>query len=234
MERKQKTKVGQESKKPFPKMRPDAEDLMKVLPTLSREAILSIKSELAKKGILTQPTEQEKLVDRLAESSENGDVEMAQEILEQGADINGFNRDGRSALFMAADSEDNAEMIEFLLQNGADPNSTVPDSRLTPLHTTAYHGETESVKLLLESGADPNAVNKKGETPLMLAAKGLGMDVAEILMIEGPEQADKLQNSLRGNAELMRLLIEKGGVLETPEPEIRNLGDLMDLMKQSS
>ena len=229
MERKQKPNVGQESKKPFPKMRPDAEELMKTISTLPREEIFAIRMQLAGKGIASKEKTQ---VDRLCEASSAGDVEMVQEILGQGADINGFGAGGSTALFFAADeSNDTAETVEFLLKNGADPNIAVYGSRETPLHASAFHGEIESVKLLLEAGADPNAVNKNDQTPLMMAAMGLGMDVVEFLMDEGIGEADKLQVGRSDNVALMGLLIEKGAKLHIPEPEIRTFADVVAQLK---
>ncbi|CAM6121588.1 unnamed protein product [Calypogeia fissa] len=54
--------------------------------------------------------------------------------------------------------------------------------RQTPLHLAAAHGQLEVLSMLLERGALPNALNRSGQTPLMLACKsGRGTCIEHLL-----------------------------------------------------
>lgn len=89
----------------------------------------------------------------------------------------GFSaQDKLNALLHAACIYNAPKTVAMLLEMGADAN----DTRMTsygrfatgnsPLHD-AVRGSVEILKLLLAAGADINARNKKGDTPLILAAK---------------------------------------------------------------
>ncbi len=89
-------------------------------------------------------------------------------LLEKGADINGRDSEGRTALFKAVASW-STDIIKFLIEKGADVNAKDTNGD-TPLHIEQMFADEgtdfEIVKLLVESGADPNALNNLGETPL--------------------------------------------------------------------
>jgi len=101
---------------------------------------------------------------------EEGDFEMADEWLEQGADIDARFKlsQGYTTLMMVARKEWEPETIEFLLERGADVNVRTFNGR-TALYVAAANGRTQHVRMLLEAGADVNLRNQAGDTAMKAA-----------------------------------------------------------------
>ena len=76
-------------------------------------------------------------------------------LLSEGADINGVNNIGQSALYQAASRGDGVWLLELLLSRGGDPNLACFD-RTTALHCAARLCP-QSVALLIDRGARVNA-----------------------------------------------------------------------------
>lgn len=96
-------------------------------------------------------------------------VQLAEFLLQQGADPNGVGYDSGTPL-MAAVNYQLVEGARLLLKYGADVNLASELTGETSLHVAALRGfakgSTECVKLLLEAGANPNVHTKNGvETP---------------------------------------------------------------------
>ncbi|KAK2768684.1 hypothetical protein FQN54_000540 [Arachnomyces sp. PD_36] len=114
------------------------------------------------------------------ESVTNGDIGMAELLLDAGADVNA--RDGQletplqQAVLKISIAQDKArdfDLIHFLLVRGADINAPPGDVELskTALQTAAYYGHIELVQLLLRHGANVNAPGNSldGSTALQYA-----------------------------------------------------------------
>jgi len=52
----------------------------------------------------------------------------------------------------------------------------------TPLHLALKHPHEDMARELIAAGADVNILTKGGETPLMLAARGSGLETIGLLM----------------------------------------------------
>ena len=83
-------------------------------------------------------------------------------LIEAGADIEGRDDDGETALFFAG--RGSFEAMHALLQLGANPNTRNKLGR-TPLHISCVNGEADTADLLLRWGADETIVDHDGYTP---------------------------------------------------------------------
>ncbi|MBO4707137.1 MAG: ankyrin repeat domain-containing protein [Elusimicrobiaceae bacterium] len=117
-----------------------------------------------------------------------GRPEIAQLLLDAGADINAVDGMGNTVLhntFVAKD-DTGIDEFNFLLKHGADINARNIFGR-TPLYENILRGprwERKTV-LLLEAGADPNIRNAYGSTPLMYAKKDRNEQLASLLQQYG-------------------------------------------------
>src|SRR5713101_2081883 len=105
--------------------------------------------------------------------------EIANFLLNHGADVNARRDNGASPVHLAAHSG-HADMVELLLLHGANPNAKAARG-LTPLHMAAAAGHCATAVQLLARGADPSAVDDWGKTPSNWAAEGHHLDLLDAL-----------------------------------------------------
>jgi len=104
--------------------------------------------------------------------------EIAQALIDKGADCFAKNRRGAQPLHYAADanagnSAAQAATIACLIRAGADPNAT-DKSGVMPLHRAVRTRCAAAVEALLAGGAAPRGRNGSGSTPLHLAVQNTG------------------------------------------------------------
>jgi len=130
------------------------------------------------------------------------------------------------AFCIAATSSKLKEM-QLLLGDDVDINGIADYSKMTALCGGARMGAKRSVAFLIEKGADVNLPSANGTTPLMFACsfgKKKGLIVARQLIDAGADvnyanqgEATALTSAIdRPDAEVVRLLIEKGANVEGP------------------
>ncbi|XP_035509697.1 cyclin-dependent kinase 4 inhibitor C [Morone saxatilis] len=120
------------------------------------------------------------VADKLCNASANGNLPEVLFLLENGADINGFNKFNRTALQVV--KLGNPALIQTLLVAGADPSARDPVLSLTVMHDAAREGFADSVRVLVDHGADTNLVDDHGNLPLHLAAKEGHLEVIQLLI----------------------------------------------------
>lgn len=104
--------------------------------------------------------------------------EIAQALLDKGADCFARNRRGAQPLHYAADANAGnptaqAATIACLIRAGANPNTT-DKSGVAPLHRAVRTRCAAAVEALLAGGAEPRGGNANGSTPLHLAVQNTG------------------------------------------------------------
>ena len=113
--------------------------------------------------------------------------EIAEVLLQNGADANIAGHRGETALLIAARDKAPIETYTLLLSHGADPNC-VDESGSSALMLAAPHAPIEGVQLLLDAGADPNLkAGESGYTAANFAVMAMRLDVLELLMAAGAE-----------------------------------------------
>lgn len=105
--------------------------------------------------------------------------------IEDGADPNYVNKNGRSLLTYAT-FHGNDEIVRILIDNGADPNVKDSDGGMesSPLHWAAEKDYDGIAKILLDAGADPNIEDKYGNNTLYWAVKRLNTQPSKPEIIE--------------------------------------------------
>ncbi|MEM9015423.1 MAG: ankyrin repeat domain-containing protein [Verrucomicrobiota bacterium] len=127
----------------------------------------------------------------LMAAARTGRVDLAEDLLGRGADLEYLHPGGRlvaeNALGQAIHF-DEMEMLQFLLEAGADPNGGKEGS-YTLLMRAIDQKNREMVPFLLEAGADPNAADNDGFTALHVAARGSkpNLEVAKQLVDAGAD-----------------------------------------------
>ena len=104
--------------------------------------------------------------------------EIAQDLMDRGADCSATNRRGATPLHYAADSNiwnpaAQSATIDCLIRAGANPNA-LDNSGVAPLHRAVRTRCAAAVEALLAGGAEPRCRNKGGSTPLHLAVQNTG------------------------------------------------------------
>lgn len=144
---------------------------------------------------------------------EPGQFEVAELLLEHGADPNAKDRGGWTPVRLATGDMSGGyvhhpELLRLLRVHGAE---------LT-LASAAWLGDKEEVQRLLETGTDVNAKNRQGLPPVIAAAKKGNGEVLKLLVDSGADPNVEDNNGLtplmwaadRGHLETARILLENG------------------------
>jgi ankyrin repeat protein/N-acetylneuraminic acid mutarotase len=130
-----------------------------------------------------------------------GQLIVAQFLLENGADVGAKDNMRRTSLYDAAGAG-HKSMVELLLDHQASVQA-VDNDGLTPLHLAAQHGYRSVVESLLAHAADVNAKDKYGSTPLVLASAYGFKSVADLLLAHGADINAATMSIYTGNQNLM-------------------------------
>lgn len=84
-------------------------------------------------------------------------------LVAQGADVNGRSKDGMTPLGIAA-FWGYADIVELLLNHGADVNLANKGTLWTPLHSAAFQGHGKVIMKLMEHSPDLNLKDNQGRT----------------------------------------------------------------------
>jgi ankyrin repeat protein len=124
-------------------------------------------------------------IDDLFDAVRGGDAGRVKALLQSGADANARDDIGATPLLYAA-ALPSQDCLRVLLDGGADVNASTTNGSTALMWATA---DAPTVRLLLDRGAAVNAKTKDDTTALVTAAR-------------------------RGNAEVMKLLLARGGNLK--------------------
>jgi ankyrin repeat protein len=154
----------------------------------------------------------------VADAARAGDLETVRLLLQRGADVNGSQGDGMTALHWAAERGD-VDMVETLLFAGANTISTTRNGSYTALHLAARAGNADVMVALLDAEANAEARSSSGATPLHFAARAASSQAVRVLLDEGVEidsresayeQTPLMWAAAFDHVEVVRLLLERG------------------------
>lgn len=162
----------------------------------------------------------------------NKNIDLAQSLINKGADISAVDVNGRSVLEAAAQQGVVALMNQIMkkLREQTGKEEIDADILNRALLAAADNGHARAAEVLIRAGAGKDSVNAKGETPLILAAKGQHMEVVKMLIVK--YEADTqipdgtgmiaydhaLEHKKKGKAELADYLILFQPGYEPPPP----------------
>ena len=157
----------------------------------------------------------------LHEAAEQDKQEIADYLIQHGAEVNTKDSNGETPLYVAA-RVNSVEVAKLLLEHGAKVNTKDNDG-LTPLLVATSVNSVEVAKLLLQHGAEVNTKSSNGDTPLHRAAYHNSVEVAKLLLQHGVEVYTKNDNGLtplhiaarHNSVEVAKLLLEHGVEVNT-------------------
>ena len=130
------------------------------------------------------------LITQLTSSAFDGNIKGVKDAIEAGADVNGIDEEGRTAL-MFSSFNGFSEIVLLLLDEGASIDRRDPMGRTSLLYA-ATGPFPETVRILLDKGAEPNVVDSDEHfSPLMHAAAEGNLDVVKILLKAGSDHTLK-------------------------------------------
>jgi hypothetical protein len=125
-----------------------------------------------------------------------GRLDVVKELVMAGADVNGENSRGLTALMFAAGGN-KPDIVAFLVAEGADVNALSHDGA-SPLGFAAVNGALECARILMDGGADVAATSTGGETPLFSAVRmefeSSAKDMVRLLLESGADPAARNSN----------------------------------------
>ena len=149
------------------------------------------------------------------ESSQCGNNEAVQFLLDLGVNVNYSNSEGKTALMLACEAG-HEEVVKTLASSGANVN--LQDNIGC---TALMFSNTKGIfSLLLQSNADINILTHKGSTPLIVASYLGHLSVVEMLLVEYNNDPNVLNEvgltalffaSFRDHCQVVEILLEKGG-----------------------
>ncbi|XP_037605824.1 LOW QUALITY PROTEIN: kinase D-interacting substrate of 220 kDa B [Sebastes umbrosus] len=150
-------------------------------------------------------------------AAEQGSLEIVQELIRRGANVNLDDVDCWSALISAA-KEGHVEVVKELLENSAYIEHRDMGG-WTALMWAAYKGRVEVTELLLETGANPNTTGQQYSVYPIIWAAGRGhADIVKVLLKDGAKVncSDKygttplIWASRKGHFDCVMHLLENG------------------------
>lgn len=153
-------------------------------------------------------------------AAESANVEIFQWLLEAGADVNLFNRHGRTPLHeVSRNRASPADLVTLLLEHGADAHAQEKHSLKTPLHDAATFGNEQVTRALIKGGADIHARSRHPQNTPLHDAASFGNTGGLQALLEAGSEVDVV-NDVRatplwlaandGHTDIARLLIEHG------------------------
>jgi ankyrin repeat protein len=139
-------------------------------------------------------------------------------LLAKGADVSLKDKDGRTPLYLAAESAD-GDIVKLLLDKGAKIDTKDDKSGFTALHHAARFGNKNTAEFLIARGADINAKDKQGQTPLQVAVNH-DYKVAELLINKGADSTIRAELGLT-----LLQLAEQRKQIESKVPDMIFDGD---------
>ena len=147
------------------------------------------------------------MTDQMGKAASRGDTASLLELLEDGADVNELDADGRTPVLLATRGN-HVETVRALVEAGADVD--IRDNRLdNPFLYAGAEGLLDIVRLMIDAGADPALTNRFGGTALIPASERGHVEVVRELLDNSDVDVDHV-NNLGWTALLEAIVLSNG------------------------
>jgi ankyrin repeat protein len=191
------------------------------------------KNDLILKILINQnPNYKQSVNNEFIKACTFGDLEMSSWLLDQGAEINSVNINGKSVLCLAFESN-NKDMVDHLLSRAGDILTKESIKELVNsnneggysiLHWACENGHKDISEFLLQQGAEIHSTDQYSENSLHKACKNGHKDIAKLLLdkMASEDKKELLHNTnslgytllylacAHGHKEIAELLLEHG------------------------
>jgi uncharacterized protein len=148
------------------------------------------------------------LNDQLLQAAQHGDKEAILALLQQGADINVKDVQGRTPL-MIATYQHNTDLVRTLLQAGANVNIR-DNNKANPLLHAAAQGWLDILKLSIDAHADTSLTNRFGGISIIPASERGHVEIVRELLTRTDINVNHV-NNLGWTALLEAIILSDGG-----------------------
>lgn len=152
---------------------------------VSADDLEEVENLIAKGANVNGTEKNSKNITPLFLAVENGNLEIAEMLLNFGAKINARDDEKQTPL-MKLDEDASVELVRLLIKHGAKINLTDKRGDTALIHAAEY-AEAQVLQELITNGADVNAQNNEGETALMRAAYEDDPEKVKILLLAGAD-----------------------------------------------
>ena len=152
--------------------------------------------------------EKQAMTQNLILAANAGDTPTVQKLIQEGADINGRDELGRTAV-MAATHGNHVDTVLALIEAGADVD--IRDNRMdNPFLYAGAEGLLDILKLTIAAGADTKLTNRFGGTALIPAAERGHVEIVHELLTHTDVDVNHI-NNLGWTALLEAIILSDGG-----------------------
>ena len=148
---------------------------------------------------------------------QQGNAELAKQMLAAGAAIDAPQEDGCTALWLAAEAGQVATVM-LLCEAEANLEAVKQPAAVTPLYIACQNGHVAAADVLMMHSANPNTTKANGSTPMHIAAQQGFVDVCRLLLRYGAKHSPRnIQGVIplhlaayQGHERVVRLLLAAG------------------------